>query len=391
MTRLLFSIALLFILSSCSLDDNQKQVLRFAHFWTEPNQQKIIDSLIVIFEKNNPEIQIEQIPLQWSEGRTKLLLAHSSSQEPDITHIGIEWAQEFINAKVFMPLIVDDTGIPKQFHEQIRGRDGKLYCMPWTMNTRALVLTHELSDLNDSLTWQDIITSKLDGAVFGINASEKHNVMKRILPILWSGGSIIFTKLPFSETCDEKLVEGLQVLSDLQKNGILEQSRILDKYLIQGKIRATLTGQWMIPQLESIPHKVLARIPGKSGASILSGDCLGISSDTKHIDEAIRFVQFLTKYEQSRLLCTSIPDAGIPAHNTSFGDSVFTVDIDRKAFLQQCKMSMILPSPVYFQDAEELFEEHIMRYVYGKISDRECVESMKKGFLRLEEKNKNGS
>ena len=391
MTRLLFSIALLFILSSCSLDDNQKQVLRFAHFWTEPNQQKIIDSLIVIFEKNNPEIQIEQIPLQWSEGRTKLLLAHSSSQEPDITHIGIEWAQEFINAKVFMPLIVDDTGIPKQFHEQIRGRDGKLYCMPWTMNTRALVLTHELSDLNDSLTWQDIITSKLDGAVFGINASEKHNVMKRILPILWSGGSIIFTKLPFSETCDEKLVEGLHVLSDLQKNGILEQSRILDKYLIQGKIRATLTGQWMIPQLESIPHKVLARIPGKSGASILSGDCLGISSDTKHIDEAIRFVQFLTKYEQSRLLCTSIPDAGIPAHNTSFGDSVFTVDIDRKAFLQQCKMSMILPSPVYFQDAEELFEEHIMRYVYGKISDRECVESMKKGFLRLEEKNKNGS
>jgi ABC-type glycerol-3-phosphate transport system substrate-binding protein len=391
MTRLLFSIALLFILSSCSLDDNQKQVLRFAHFWTEPNQQKIIDSLIVIFEKNNPEIQIEQIPLQWSEGRTKLLLAHSSSQEPDITHIGIEWAQEFINAKVFMPLIVDDTGIPKQFHEQIRGRDGKLYCMPWTMNTRALVLTHELSDLNDSLTWQDIITSKLDGAVFGINASEKHNVMKRILPILWSGGSIIFTKLPFSETCDEKLVEGLHVLSDLQKNGILEQSRILDKYLIQGKIRATLTGQWMIPQLESIPHKVLARIPGKSGASILSGDCLGISSDTKHIDEAIRFVQFLTKYEQSRLLCTSIPDAGIPAHNTSFGDSVFTVDIDRKAFLQQCKISMILPSPVYFQDAEELFEEHIMRYVYGKISDRECVESMKKGFLRLEEKNKNGS
>jgi hypothetical protein len=52
---------------------------------------------------------------------------------------------------------------------------------------------------------------------------------------------------------------------------------------------------------------------------------------------------------------------------------------------------MILPSPAYFQDAEEIFEEHIMRYVYGKISDKECLESMKKGFLRLEEKNKNGS
>ena len=391
MTRFLFSIALLFILSSCSSDDNQKHVLRFAHFWTEPNQQKIIDSLIVIFEKNNPEIRIEQIPLQWSEGRTKLLLAHSSSQKPDITHTGIEWAQEFINAKVFMPLIVKDSGIPKQFHDQIRGTDGKLYCMPWTMNTRALVLTHELSDLKDSLSWQDIITLKLNGAVFGMNASEKHNVTKRILPILWSSGSIIFTKLPFSETCDEKLQEGLHILSDLQKNGILEQSRMLDQYLIQGKIRATLTGQWMIPQLESIPHKVLARVPGKSGASILSGDCLGISSDTKHIKEALRFVQYLTKYEQSRLLCTRIPDAGIPAHINSFNDPAFIVDKDRKAFLQQCKISVILPSPAYFQDAEEIFEDHIMRYVYGNISDKECVESMKKGFLRLEEKNKNGS
>jgi maltose-binding protein MalE len=215
--------------------------------------------------------------------------------------------------------------------------------------------------------------------------------MKRILPILWSGGSIIFTKLPFSETCDDKLVEGLHVLSDLQKNGILEQSRILDQYLIQGKIRATLTGQWIIPQLESIPHKVLARIPGRSGASILSGDCLGVSSDTKHIDGAMRFVQFLTKYEQSRLLCTTIPDAGIPAHISSFIDSAFIVNKDRKAFLQQCKISVILPSPAYFQDAEEIFEDLIMRYVYGNISDKECVESMKKGFLRLEEKNKKRS
>lgn len=391
MTRLFFTIALLFILSSCSSEYNNKHVLRFAHFWTEPNQQKIIDSLIFMFEKNNPEIHIEQIALQWSEGRTKLLLAHSSSQKPDITHTGIEWAQEFINAKVFIPLIVNDSSIPKQFHDQMRGNDGKIYCIPWTMNTRALVLTHELSDLSDSLAWQDIITSRGTGAAFGVNASEKHNVMKRILPILWSSGSIIFTKLPFSETCDEKLLEGLHILSDLQKNGILEQSRMLDQFLIQGKIRATLTGQWMIPQLKSIPHKVLTRIPGISGASILSGDCLGISSDTKHIDEAMRFVLYMTKYEQSRLLCTSIPDAGLPAHITAFSDQVFTIDKDRKAFMQQCKISVILPSPAYFQDAEELFEEQIMRYVYGKISDKECVESLKKGFLSLEKKNKKGS
>ncbi len=390
MFRLLL-VFLLFIVASCSSNDNQKKVIRFAHFWTEPNQQKIIDSLVSVFEQKNQDIQIEQMPMQWGEGRTKLLLAHSSSQKPDITHIGIEWAQEFINANVFMPLIMNDSFIPKQLFNQIIGSNGEQYCIPWTMNTRALVLTHELSSLGEISTWDDILHSNINGSIFGINASEKHNVMKRILPILWSSGSIIFTSLPLSKTCDEKLLDGLHILSDLNQNGMIEQSRILDQYLIQGKIRATLTGQWIIPQLESIPHIILSRIPGKSGASILSGDCLGISSVTKHKEESIRFVQFLTDYDQSRILCNSIPDAGIPAHILAFKDSAFIGNKDRRAFLEQCKISYVLPTPIYFQDAEEVFEDYIMKYIYGRISDKECLMSMKSAFLRLENTNKKGS
>lgn len=373
----------IFLLASCSSDEHKK-VLRFAHFWTEPNQHAILDSLIQRFESDNPTIEIQQIPMQWSEGRTKLLLAFSSSEKPDITHIGLEWAQEFISSQVFLPLSLSDSTIPSQLYSQISSEDGKIYCLPWTMNTRALILTHELANVNDSISWEEILASDIDGPIMGLNSTEKHNVTKRILPILWSHGSSILTSLPFSKSCDSLLMEGLRLLSKLQKRGILEQSRLLDQYVIEGKIRATISGQWLMPQLRNIPHKVLARIPGKSGASILSGDCLGISKETSFPEEAKKFVDFLTQYQQAKAFCILVPDAGIPANVLSFEDISFMQEADRHAFLQQCKFSRTLPSPSYFQDAEEIFEQYVMMFLYGKISEEQCVSSMKQAFILLE-------
>lgn len=379
----------IFLLASCTSDEH-RQVLRFAHFWTEPNQQQVLDSLIQRFESDNPSIEIEQIPMQWSEGRTKLLLAFSSSEKPDITHIGLEWAQEFISSQVFLPLSLTDSTIPSQLNSQISGEDGKIFCLPWTMNTRALILTHELYNANDSISWEEILVSDINGPIMGLNSTEKHNVTKRILPILWSRGSSILTSLPFSRTCDSLLIEGLRLLSKLQKRGILEQSRMLDQYVIEGKIRATISGQWLIPQLRNIPHKILARIPGKSGASILSGDCLGISKETAFPKDAKKFISFLTQYQQAKAFCILVPDAGIPANVLSFEDVSFIQEADRHAFLQQCKNSRTLPSPSYYQDAEEIFEQYVMMFLYGKMSEEQCVSSMKQAFIILENAKKKG-
>ena len=389
MLRVLTIMSLL-LLVSCSSGE-KKQVIRFAHFWTEPNQQAVLDSVITEFEDKNPTISIEQIPMQWSEGRTKLLLAHSSSEKPDITHLGLEWAQEFISANVFLPLSNVDSTIPDQFHQHIKGEDGKNYVMPWTMNTRAMILTHELSNASDTISWEEIIGSEIDGPIMGINSTEKHNVTKRILPIVWSRGSSILSRLPFSSTCDSLLIDGLRLLGQLKKRGIIEQSRMLDQYLIQGKIRTTISGQWMIPQLRDIPHKVLSRIPGISGASILSGDCLGVSKETSHPNEARKFIEYLTKYENSKIFCSLIPDAGVPANILSYQESAFMIDPNRKAFLEQCKISRTLPSPPYFQDAEEIFEQYVMMYLYGKINENDCVNAMRQSFLSLETGQKKGS
>lgn len=391
MWRIIAYTLLSLIFASCTSDEHAKKVLRFAHFWTEPAQQTIIDSLISQFEYSHRDIVIEQIPLQWYDGRMKLLLAHSSSQKPDITHIGIEWAQEYISSNIFASIKVDTSSIPKEFLQTVLGNNGEVYCMPWTMNTRALVLTHELAQYKDVKTWEQLLQTHVPGAIFGINATEKHSVMKKVLPILWSKGSIICTKLPISETCDDSLIYGLELLTQLKNRGLIEQSRILDQYLIQGTIRATLTGQWILPQLQRIPHTIVPRIPGISGASILSGDCLGISNHTQYPQEAIAFTRYLTSYTQTKQMCLSISDAGFPAHVNAFTDIDLVLDKDRKAYLEQCRISKILPSPSYFLDAEEIIEDCIMQYLYGTLDAKGCLETMKSRLYSLEQAQKKGS
>ena len=385
---ILFSIIIL-LLNGCSEYSSSKIQLQFLHFWTEPSQQRLIDSLITEFEKLNPNISIEQIPVQWSEGRTKLLLVHSSGKPPDITHLGIEWAQEFIDQGIFSPIDLVDS-IPKQCLDKITGRDGTLYCQPWTMNTRAMILTHDVSKITtDTATWDEIIYNLHQGQKLGLNSSEPHNVTKKYLPILWSSGSMLFQKLPFSSTCDEKMLIGLKLLRELKKYSRIEQSRKLDEYLVKGSIQIAMSGQWILPELKLIPHRVLPRIPGTSGLSILSGDCIGISKQSKNKKEAFLFLKFITQYARVKELCLALNDIGLPANERSFNDTDFYRNEDQSHFTKQCKNSIFLPSPSYFLDAEQILEDHIMRFVYDDINEYEMQRSLQLQLQELE--NKKGS
>jgi len=375
---------------SCSSGDSRKTI-QFLHFWTEPAQQKIIDSLIQKFEKTYPTIHVEQIPVQWSEGRTKLLLAHSSQTPPDITHIGIEWAQEFIDAKIFDPV---KTGIdfPIQCKEHIMGSDGRSYCIPWTMNTRSLIAVNTAVEIDsDELSIEQLLNNLDSGYVFGLNATEPHNVTKKYLPIIWAGGSTLFTKLPFSMTCDEELPRALSMLKRILKHARIEKSRILDEQLVQGKIQYAITGQWILPQLSNVRHRVIPRIPGGKGESILSGDCLGIAQRSKYKKEALLFAEYLTDYEHVKVMCMQLSDIGIPANNRSWSDVDFRRTSDIANFTEQTQHSRILPSPSYYLDAEQMLEEHIMSFVYGKTDAEACAKSLKKALIELENKQKKGS
>lgn len=361
------------------------------HFWSEPTQKQALTERIHAFELANPDVSVQMVELQWSDGKAKLQLAFSAGTPPDVLHLGFEWLQEYARAGVLAPL--DDSMLHFPPTDAALRSNEKLYGSAWTINTRAFLVQNPLASADSLQSWEDFsarIRSSHSANSFGVNSAEPHNVLKKALPIIWSSGSRLFQFTPLSHSFDSTAVIGLQRYVEMSKGGMIEQSRRLDEKFLAGNIGAWMTGQWIIGSARALHadtnFTVLGRVPGSSGASILGGDALAVSARSPNRLAAERLVRFLTSYEQSRALCLAIPDAGFPANPRSFDDTAFTADHLKRGFLQQVRTSIALPPTPIFLDAEAALEDEIMQAVYGVHTPAEALYSARERIKNLENK-----
>ncbi|MFN8360709.1 MAG: extracellular solute-binding protein [Candidatus Kapaibacterium sp.] len=397
-------------LSCNSHSSPSKTTITLWHFWSEPRQKQALMTLITQFEKLHPTIHVELTDLQWSDGKTKLMLGFNSRTAPDVVHLGFEWMPEFIASGALSPLsdsLAQDTS--RYFSPALQSltTQAHIYALPWTMNTRAMVISRKLIPNVDSFpartkldygkyTWDMLRAMKKQrgtAGFWGINSAEPHNVLKKALPVIWSAGSTLFTKNPLSSTFDPAAVMGLEFYLELCDGGTQEQSRTLDDKLLQGKIGAWITGQWLLDKAHEIHEDtafvVLGQIPtsdiGFTGYSILGGDCLARSSQSTHSREAELLIQFLTSYPQSSAFCKTVSDAGFPADKAVFSPHTAAQYSDHQLnFLEQVRNARPLPASPHFLDAERILEEEIMNAVYRKKSAREALEAARRRIVEVE-------
>jgi ABC-type glycerol-3-phosphate transport system substrate-binding protein len=355
--------------------------LQFWHFWSEPLQKAALQKLIDAFHRQHPSIKIDCTELQWSEGRTKLILAFSQSQSPDIIHFGLEWAPELIGANLLHQLpknSISDSALPA-LQSALKDSTGAIWAYPWTVNTRVFMYSAGLAQ--DSIKeWQDLL--KLKNLQWGVNSTEPHNVLKKALPVLWGYGSQIFRSLPLWQSYDSNAVIGLDIYVQLADKGRIEQSRILDDLFLSQRINAWISGQWLLSALDTAKHRIAPRMPGSTGFSILSGDCIGISRNSAFADSAIVFLTYLCSAQNTSLFCNSLPDAGFPASI----QSALPAHPLKKSFFLQTRNSVPLPSVPYFLDAEQIAEEEIMQAVYKKKTPAQAIASARNRTRLLENK-----
>lgn len=140
-------------LSCNSHSSPSKTTITLWHFWSEPRQKQALMTLITQFEKLHPTIHVELTDLQWSDGKTKLMLGFNSRTAPDVVHLGFEWMPEFIASGALSPLsdsLAQDTS--RYFSPALQSltTQAHIYALPWTMNTRAMVISRKLIPNVDS-------------------------------------------------------------------------------------------------------------------------------------------------------------------------------------------------------------------------------------------------
>lgn len=335
-------VLLCLLLSACS-GDSPRTSIRFWHFWSEPAQRRVLDSLVAAFEAQHPDIDVECTELSWADGKAKLQLAFNAGTQPDVVHLGADWFAEFDEGGVFAPL---PDSIPAD------GRAAR-----WLVNVRAYVTRPVKLILR-----------------VGIATSDPHNVIKRCLPFLHRDSTVRFlTRLPVAPDMDSALVHAIDHLRMMVevRQAVMDRSRQLDDALLRGDIDGVLTGPWIIDMARSrgVPLMV------QPMASILNGDVLAISAASNQKVAAAKLIGYLSSYANARAFCMAISDAGFPADlHRAETDTAFTNDALTRGFLLTAQMSRPLPHSSRMLAIEPVLERMLDRCFRAK--DKRVVEQI---------------
>lgn len=136
------------LLGGCTSSANDDNALTF---WTIGREGEAIQKLLPDFERAHPDIHVKVQQLPLTAAHQKLLTAFAGQSTPDLTQLGNTWLPEMVALDALEPLQarVDHSGVIRQddYFASIWATnviDGKLYGVPWYVDTRLLFYRTDL-------------------------------------------------------------------------------------------------------------------------------------------------------------------------------------------------------------------------------------------------------
>ena len=105
-----------------------------------------------VFEKQNPDIKVTLQRVSWGEAQQQYLREAAVGTGPDVAQVAQVWTRSFGDASALRPLddLIAKTGIGVAgwdgfvARDLAVGADGKVYGIPWTVDTFAMVYNKDL-------------------------------------------------------------------------------------------------------------------------------------------------------------------------------------------------------------------------------------------------------
>jgi len=324
MKRLLsLSLVALFFLSSCRGSDSPKKVIPLT-IWTVGSEGNKVTLIAQDFERANPDVNIRIIKMDWEVARDRILGAISDGGTPDLCQVGTTWMPEFASTGTLLPLddwVFRSSIISKEkfFNGpwQTNVINGKLYGIPWYLETRFLFYRKDLLQENGfskpPRTWEELETIAAaltqdvdqDGKIDRYGLSLTYFDSKTVVPFIWqNGGTLLNASLTRTTLCDKAEKEALKFYINLFRKGyVLPREENPEDAFIEGKSAMTLAGPWYITILRKrLPEKDylwgMTTVPKKKyGTSFFGGSNFVIFNSSKYKEAAWRFLEFLSRPE----------------------------------------------------------------------------------------------
>jgi multiple sugar transport system substrate-binding protein len=325
-------LALFFGVISCSSEKKGEGEKTILHFVTwKPNQPKVWDEVISIFESEYPDIKVKrEIGPHSTTTYHDLLTQKLKNRDTsvDVFFMDVIWPPEFASAQWAEPL--DNLFMPEEQEKFLPGPilanryNNRIYGVPAYTDSGMLFYRKDLLEkhgFEPPETWQEMVEQatviverekRANSTMWGFSGQFKQYeglICDMMEYIMSNGGMLTDPETGEALVGEEKAIESVRfvrdtIIGELAPRGVLnfEEPESLDLF-IQGKavFMRNWPYAWKIsnnPKRSKIAGKVgIAKLPhfpeGESYAT-LGGWQLGISRYSKNKAEAWEFIEFLT-------------------------------------------------------------------------------------------------
>ena len=290
-------------------------------FWGNPVAIGVEDDIIKAFEAKNPSVKIEPVVSGYDDYHTKLLTLIAGGAAPDVMRIDSYFFADFLKAGALREIsdLIKKANInlssyyPEGVEEN--SHNGKVYGLPWgTAPLYMLVNLKMLHDAGLSLppmnwNWNDFATmvkklTKGSGPEKQYGFAIPLQNISSILPFVWENGGGLFDKSRQHFTLDQPAAyEALQKLAALFSAGDMPQDSlnangdVLARWFVNNKLAMYEGAASDILNLQKVPGTEFEAIAMPNGTikqtTVYKSNIVGISPETKHLNQAWTFLQFL--------------------------------------------------------------------------------------------------
>jgi multiple sugar transport system substrate-binding protein len=373
----LLLIAACLVAGGCNPRDSSVTV----RFWAMGREGEVVAELLAEYERAHPGIRVEVQQLPWSAAHEKLLTAFAGDSTPDLCQLGNTWVPEFAALGALLPLdpyvaassIIDAADyFPGIWATNRVG--GKLYGVPWYVDTRLLFYRRDL----------------LAQAGYDAPPRSWAEWTRMLAAIKQRNGTghygIVLPASEFEPLVALALQQDDPLLRDGDRYGNFESAgfaRALDFYAGMFSNRYTppsaadtsniwtefgrghfvfyISGPWNIAEFKRrLPSELqqawmTAPLPGVegAGASIAGGSSLVIFRKSRNAAAAWQLIEYLSQPEIQRRFHALTGD--LPPRRSAWKEGALADDVHARAFREQLERAKPTPQvPEWERIANEI-------------------------------------
>lgn len=377
-------------------------------------EYQVMSRAVEAFEKENPDIDIR---VDWpspGEYYDKLLVRLASGTAPDITRIVIEQFQGLAIKGAFLDITsyveklrASDPSFARQWDDYIPvlltafRYNGRLYGLPADWNNTLIFYNSRLFDEagiaypSENWTTDDFVSIAQKLTKWGAKgvqqwgfATVPDGIFVNLAPwVLTFGGKILSDDWTRVELNRPEGINGLRFMRDLIHKYHVHptlpelQGTWSGALFIEERVAMTQNGRWDVPMFRAGNPKLAFDVQhqpiGPTGARGVpfGAASLSISRTTKHPEEALKFVAFVTGPKGQAILNklgSSLPVLKSVVASPEFSNPALPPK-SQVRFIEAAKYSQLIPSPPSYGKLAPVIGTEVLKMLRGEQSPEQTA------------------